>query len=230
MHIELTFDSSGVEKAIENLKRDLTEVETIGKILYHAASAIWIPRIQERLFQRTGASGYETDLAKTMEELDPDFVKRLGNQSGWANRTEAERRNYQRGEITSKISNAIKASLPIKGGGVIAVGIGDLNLLNEIMASDPKGEEGYKIWQILQWGTGQYVPGGSPVLRIGKQVFFYNEFQKGVLAYQTVNPGFAGREYFVQLDGTIHESDYISREYVLKYMRKIVKKYSYKKK
>lgn len=229
MHIELTFDSSGVEKAIENLKKDLTEIDTVGKILYHAASAIWVPRIQERLFNRTGKSGYEDDLDKTMNELDPDFVKKLGNRSGWADRTEAERRNYHRGEITSKISNAIKASLPRKGGGVIAVGIGDLNLLNEIMVSDQKGEDGYKIWEILQWGTGQYIPGGAPVLRMGKQVFFYNQFQQGVLAFQTINPGFAGREYFVQLDGTFHESDYISRDYIIKYMKGIVKKYSYKK-
>ena len=237
LDIYLTVDSSGVEKAVKQLRKMLAEVSTMGRILQYAASAIWVPNIEDRLLSNiTTTSGYRQFLDQALSNLDPDFVARLGNASGWADRSEAERRGYNPGEITEKISEAIKASIPVKTPGIIAVGIGNINLLNGLL-NHVTGESKYKIWQILQWGTGEYVPGGSAVIRTGKQVFFESKEQRGVLIEEgnpladkefTKNPGFKGREYFVQIDGSIHESDYVSRDYVLRYMRKIIKKYSYK--
>jgi len=118
--ININIDGSGAISAIRGLRRDLEEVDTIGKILRNAVTAIWIPNITKRLKVPTGTSGYEFSLNKTMNELDPDFVSSLSS-SAWANQVEAERKipgGYQKGEITKSIEGAIKPSSPIKGTGV----------------------------------------------------------------------------------------------------------------
>lgn len=228
ININITFDASGVINAIDKVNHFLMDEETMGRILQYSASAIWIPLIEKRLFKSTKQSDYDTVLNQTMFELDEDFAAR-SPQTFY--KTEGERKipgGYRKGEITNNIRNAIAASTPFKIGGIIAIGIGDKEMLDSVAGAIGNGSK-YKIWEILQWGTGTYNPqNGSPVVRYGTQVFYDTKHKKGVIVQQTVNPGFKGREYFVQLDGEIHYADYTVSNYVLKYMRRIVKKYSYK--
>jgi len=224
--IDITVDASGAIKFAEDLEKYLTEVQTIGRILQYATSVIWIPNIKTRLFKSTSKTFYQGELGQTMRQLDPDFVDRLGG-GNWADVTEAERRGYNKGEITEAISQAIKAEIADATKGHIAVGVGDLDILNSISAGVANSEVGHSIWQILNYGTGMFVPGGSSIIRYGKQVFFNRTLDTGVLAWKTENPGFRGREYFVQLDNTFHESDYLTRDYVIRYMANIVKRLSY---
>ena len=228
--IRIRIKHTGPDKAIDSLIRQLTHIDTMGRILHYAASVIWIPEIERRLDISTSTSGYKDFLNQSLDTLDPEFVKRLGS-GDWSGMSQAERKivgGYRPGEITDKISQAIKASLPIKTGGSIAVGIADVDLLNQVfIESEKSGEPNYKIWQVLQWGTGVEA-GGAPVIRTGKQIFFNGKTSQGVLAGVTSNPGFKGREYFVQLDGSIHKSDHITRNYVMKYITKTLKRHSYK--
>lgn len=223
--IDIKIDGKGAEEAIRNLKRFLSEVDTIGAVLHFAASAIWVPKIQSRLDIPTARTNYRDNLKKTMNDLDPGLVSRAATKN-WANKTEEERRGYKEGEITNAIKEAIEPSEPMVGQGFIAVGIANMNLLNSLVPHIETGK--YKIWQILQWGTGMYDPGDSkPIVRKGNQVFFDQRTQQGVMTYQTTNLGFKGREYFVQLDGDIHMSDYETVDFVIEYMQKKIKKYSY---
>jgi len=228
--ISITIDSSGVKKAIANLEKSLNRTDTVGRILQYASSVIWIPLVLSRLDNRTGKSNYREELDRTMFDLDSEFANKF-RQNDRFNLTEAQRRTesgYVEGEITESIKSAIKPSQPIKGYGYIAVGIGDIDLLNQL--AGPIGRNSaYSIWEILQWGTGVYNPkNGSPVIRNGVQVFFNRNIGKGVIVKKTTNPGFKGREYFVQLDGDIHKADYSVMQYVVGYMKKQVEKYSYK--
>jgi len=229
--IKLEIDGSGALSAIKKLRNGLLGVDMMGRILEHATSAIWIPLIVGRLNKSTATTAYENELDQSLQQLDKDFADWVDPYGTWTYQPEWKRRiagGYRKGEITDNIESAIRASTPIAGEGYIAVGIGDISLLNDLAPIIGENSH-FHIWEILQWGTGVYSPkGGSPIVRTGKQIFFDRKQDKGVMAYQTVNPGFRGREYFVQLDGDIHKADYAVRDYVLRYMRKIVKKYSYK--
>lgn len=57
---------------------------------------------------------------------------------------------------------------------------------------------------------------------------FYDGKTGGHITGQTVNPGFRGREFLVQMDGTIIESDRIIATEILSYIDKSVRKYSFK--
>jgi hypothetical protein len=223
--IAMSVDSTGVLKAIKELETRLTEYSGIGKVMRNVTNAIWIPNIKVRLFDSKSTSGYEQDLDSTMYDLDPEFVDRLGSQK-LRDVTEGERRGYNRGEITSLIDKTIIAQTASVIKGNIAIGVGNLEQLNQIMPHI-SAKDGATIWQIIHYGTGSKA-GGSDVVRYGRQVFFDRRIGKGVLAQKTTNAGFKGREFFVQLDNTMHESDFEAREKILEYMRKVVKKYSYK--
>lgn len=227
--ISMHIDMSGVKKNMQKMIHELTSKETIGRQLYLAASQKWVPNITDRLMNtHTSWSGYQYELPYSLSELDPEFVNLLGNSSGWADQTEAQRRTkdgYKQGEITNAIRGAIQASQPIEEPGYIFVGIGEYNRLDNVYTIAGANMQ-YKIWQILQWGTGVYGPYGSPVVRKGKQIFFHRAFGTAVMTEKTVNPGFRGREFFVQLDGSIHMSDYETVDMVMSYIVKIVKEYS----
>jgi hypothetical protein len=233
--IQLKMDFSGVEEATRKLVRDLSSIHKLGRIMRFASSAIWVPNISGRLLNTdTSTSGYQAHLNKSMYQLDPAFVERLAGQSlnsqasiDWALQTEAERRvpgGYKPGEISQAIDSAIRASQPTKVAGIIAVGIGDIDELNNLFPILDEGRK-WKLWEILQYGTGAGA-GKGDVVRVGKQIFFSEKLQRGIITRETTNPGFKGREYFVQLDGTFHESDYLTRDYIIRYMEKVVKKYS----
>jgi len=236
--IRVRIKDTGVISAVNGLINDLTEVATMGTVMKFAANAIWIPKIESRLFNNeTSTSNYEAHLYQSMKDLSPNFVRALGNATGWADVMEWERRNrgggYKEGEVTSAIARVLRVSQAMKVGGVLAVGIGDLEELQGATIH-LDGDSKYKLWQILQWGTGEYA-GKGKILRVGKQIF-YNEnmtsfadaTEHGILAYQTKSPGFKGREYFVQLDGTMHESDLVTKAYILNYINNTIKKWSYK--
>lgn len=227
--ISLNIDLSSVVENVRSMINDLSSPDTMGKQLYIAASQKWIPNIHDRLMNtNTSTSGYRSELSYSMSELDPEFVALIGNDSGWADKTEAQRRTkdgYRPGEITQAIKSAITASLPISDDGYIFVGIGDYDKLDnayKISGTDMQ----YKIWQVLQWGTGVYGPYGSPVVRKGKQIFFHRAYGAGIIANETVNPGFKGREFFVQLDGSFHMSDYETVEFIMSYISKVVREHS----
>lgn len=231
MNIQIDIDISGVVKAVKGLQHSLLDAETMGRILQYASSVIWIPNVFERLDKSTAKSGYEKELDKTLYELDKEFVLKHPNRR-YFTMTEAERRTrnggYQKGEITANIKSVIDVSEPIAGEGYIAVGIGDRDLLNQVAGAI--GNTDIPIWEVLQWGTGIYNPkSGSPVIRVGLQVFFHRKVGKAVAVKRTKNPGFEGRQYFVQLDGNIHQADYSVVDYVTRYMRRMLKRYSYKK-
>lgn len=195
-----------------------------------------VRNIKQRLNVRTGTSGYEMELRSTMKKLDEQFVNRLsGNysvdaadfsSSGWANRTEAERRvkgsGYRKGKITKAIERTIRASQPFKIVGGQAVGIAAYAELDNLFPQLGV-EDTYKLWQILNYGTGNLGAGGSPVIRTGKQVFYNRKIRKGVLAYRTSNPGFKGREFFVKMDGSMHQADIATRNYIINYMRQVLR-------
>jgi len=228
--IKININGNGAIKAIQGLRRDLFEIETIGKVLYHASSVIWIKHIKDRLHESTGASAYEYSLNRTMFELDPDFVNGMVTHD-WALQTEAQRRTpggYKKGNITKKIESAIKASPPIKGDGYIAVGIANIDLLNSLAGLTGTNAK-IEIWRVLQFGTGLFNPfGPKAVVRTGNQVFFSSKTGNGIQTQKTVNPGFRGREYFVRLDGDIHRDDVDVKQYIIEYMKRITKKYSFK--
>ncbi len=238
----ISADAGQVLKAGRGLVKALTDVDHMGRVMQYAAQAIWIPNIMGRLMKSTSTSGYEVYLDKTMFDLDKGFVERLSSpqsSDAWALKTQAERKipgGYVKGSITEAIADAIKVSPPIKTSGMIVVGIASLDELNSLF-TQIKGSDKIRIWQILHYGTGVYTPGGAKIERNKKQVYYDPKAAKsdgspgaGVLAsYGTSNKGFRGREFFVQLDGTFHESDYATRSYILKYMKKAVEKYSYKK-
>lgn len=234
--ISIKIDDSGVKRSFQQLKKSLFASSDMGIAIKLISDSVWVPNIKARLNVPTSTSGYEAELGQTMKKLDPQFVNRLSNLYGgqssavWADRTEAERRapgGYQQGEITDRIEEAIKTSNPFKIPDGVAVGIGEFGVLNNLFPHLGV-EKTYKLWQILNYGTGS-LAGGSPVIRTGKQVFFNRKMRKGVLAYMTTNPGFKGREFFVKMDGSIHESDYIVQQYIVKYMRSVVKNLSYRK-
>lgn len=237
--INVTVNSSGVIKSWESLTKALTGVDTMGRILHYVSSALWVPSINNRLFRSTATSDYRDKLGFTFDDIDPEFVAYMGRGGAWSSKTDAERRvpgGYKQGEITANISSAIKASMPIEQSGVLMVGVASIDELNAVAGIIGTNSH-YPIWQILQWGTGSFAPGGSPVIRTGRQIFFDGD-DRGVFvgagfpkafSEATVNPGFKGREYFVQLSGEMHRNDYVTVAYVMKYISRMVKKYSYKR-
>ena len=195
--LRLKINDIGVIRAMEGLMTDLTSASKMGAAMRFAASAIWIPNIEERLFNTdTSRSNYKAHLNQSMSQLSPKFVNFLGNASGWADVMEWERRvpgGYKEGQISEAIAKALDASQAVNMGGVLAVGIGELSKLNNLFPQ-LDGTRRIKLWQILQHGTGTFA-GGGKILRVGKQVFFNdgmtNQFgEHGILAYQTTqNPG-----------------------------------------
>jgi len=229
INFQLTIDGSGVLKAANALEKALLSAETMGRVLEYASAAIWIPLIQNRLERHTGTSGYESELDVTMYDLDPTFAAKYTPSGGWS--TEAERRipgGYQRGEITKSIEKAIQPSPPIVGKGYIAVGIGNIDMLNALAPAI--GDTEWKIWQVIHWGTGEFNPKSrKAVVRSKPQTFYDARNKKGKTVKTTTNPGFQGRQFFVQFDGDIHRADYSVELYVMAYMAKMTKKYSYRK-
>lgn len=227
---------SSIMKSYQRVYDSLTSPDKMGKIMQLGAEIHQVTNIKQRLNVRTGTSGYEQELRSTMRKLDEQFVRRLsGNysvdagdfsSSGWANRTESERRvkgsGYRKGRITKAIEKTIKASQPFKIVGGQAVGIAAYSELNNLFPQLGV-EDTYKLWQILNYGTGTLGAGGSPVIRTGKQVFYNRKIRQGVLAYRTSNPGFKGREFFVKMDGSMHQADIATRNYIINYMRQVLK-------
>jgi hypothetical protein len=234
--IKVTADMSSIMKSYHRIHDSLTSLDKMGKIMQLGAEMYQVRNIKQRLNVRTGTSGYEMELKSTMKKLDEQFVNMLsGNysvdaadfgSSGWANRTEAERRvkggGYRKGRITKAIERTIRASQPFKIVGGIAVGIGAYEELDNLFPQLGV-EDTYKLWQILNYGVGTVGAGGSPVIRTGKQVFYNRKIRKGVLAYRTSNPGFKGREFFVKMDGSMHQADIATRNYIINYMRQVLK-------
>lgn len=213
-----------------------TSTNKLGRYMQYGAEHT-VDNIKKRLNVRTGTSGYEQELKMTMKKLDQQFVNRLsGNYAvdassfsggAWANRTEAERRvkgtGYRKGIITKAIEKTIRVSEPFKVTGGIGVGIAAYDELNSLFPQLGV-EDTYKLWQILNYGTGTLGAGSSPVVRTGKQVFYNRKIRQGVLAYRTTNPGFKGREFFVKMDGSMHQADIMTRNYIFNYMREALKK------
>lgn len=237
--IKITADDSGVKKSYKQLKERLFGASRIGQVMKITADSIWIPKIKARLGVSTSTSGYEQELSETMHKLDQEFVARLAGQSlnslatsAWADRTEAERRvpgGYKQGEITNAIERAIKSSQPFKIVDGIAIGIGAYSVLDSLFPQ-LDSEQTYKLWQILNYGTGTIGAGKGPVIRTGAQIFYNRKIRKGVLAYATSNPGFKGREFFVTMDNTMHESDFVVQQKIINYMKSVVRDLSYRKK
>jgi len=234
MQIHFNIDTSGVMKAYEQLYEALLG-EAMGRVLHKAASMVWVPKILHRLKNNdTSVSGWRNDDVMTIMERDPEFVQQLGPPYDWAERDEQDRRGYTPGK-TDEIANAIKASQPYKGRGYVYVGIGNIDLLNSV-AEITTDNPGIKLWKLLQWGTGIYGKEKRPIVRYGRQIFL-DRRQRGAFNWKpvlveegkgTINEGFMGREYFVQLDGDIHESDFETVQGVRRYIDKKVKQYSYK--
>jgi len=233
--IKMRIKDAGVLASADALIANLTSTAVMGRVMRFAANAIWVPNIEERLFNTdTSQSNYSSHLYKSMKDLSPEFVKYLGNSTGWADVMEWERRvkgGYKEGEISEAISLALKSSEAMNIGGILAVGIGNLNELKNVM-SRLDGDSKYKLWEIVQFGTGTYA-GKGEIIRVGKQIFYdekkVNKFgEHGIMARVTKSPGFKGREYFVQLDGTMHESDIVTKTFILNYINRVIKRYSYK--
>lgn len=234
MQIHLTCDSSGVMRSFEDLYNAVLG-DAMGRVLHAAASMVWVPKIIHRLkTNQTSVSGWENDDVLTIMQRDPDFVQQLGPPYDWAERDEQERRGYKPGK-EKEIENAIKASQPYRGSGYVFVGIGDISLLDSA-AKISTDNPGIKLWKLLQWGTGIYGKEKRPIVRYGRQIFLdrrqHGAFNwKPVLVEEgagTYNEGFMGREFFVQLDGDIHESDFETVKGVREYITKKLKQYSYK--
>lgn len=234
--IKFNFDASGVQRAVRSLCNELRDREVMGAVLHKAASAIWVPLIRNRLeTTETAQSNWRDDVDLTMMDTDPDFVKSLGEPYGWAQRTEGERRDYEPGRVR-QISDAITASTPMEGPGYLFVGIGDMDLLDQV-ADITTRDQSIKLWQLLQWGTGIYGKEQRPILRRGLQIFMNrntNPFEgvligaPGASKMYTLNPGFKGREYFLQWDGDIHQMDFVTVRAVKNWIKSKVKQYSYK--
>jgi len=238
---------TGVTQAINGFIMDMSSpTGRLGAAMRYAANAIWIPNIEERLFHTdTSQSDYRAHMHDSMKSLSPGFVQALGNASGWADVLEWQRVNdsggYKDGEISQAIRKAIKASQVMQMGGVLAIGIGNIEEMESATAHLDTGSS-HKMWEILQYGTGTHA-GKGEIVRAGKKMIFYDETktsfvnqgtslgqtEHGILARQTKSPGFKGREYFVQLDGTMHESDLVTQVYVLNEINRIIKKWSFKK-
>jgi hypothetical protein len=237
--IKARIDDTSVRQSYKKLYNKLMKPRGMGKVLQYTCASIWVPNIKARLGVSTSTSGYQAELDQTMNQLDPVFVQRLGGQSltgnassAWADRLESERRvpgGYNRGEIVKAIEQAIKVSDPRNIMDGIAVGIGSFNELDNLFPM-LDNESAYRLWQIIHYGTGSLGAKGSPVVRTGKQIFFNRRRGEGVLTWQTTNPGFKGREFFVKMDNTMHESDYVVRSYIIKYMQKVVQDLSSKRK
>jgi hypothetical protein len=224
----------GIMQKYNRINEGITNPKKIGVGLRLAASSL-VDNIHARLDVRTGMSGYENELKSTMWQLDQDFVNRLsGNyyvdasqfsSSEWANRTEAERRvgggGYKKGRITKAIKEAIDISQPIRTAGGTGVGIGQFDKLNNLF-SYLDVERKYKLWQIINYGTGTLGAKGSPVIRTRKQIFYNRKTRKGVLAYTTINPGFKGREFLVKMDGSMHKTDIVARNQIFSYLREVL--------
>jgi hypothetical protein len=234
----------GVTQAVNGLMMDMSSPSgRLAAAMRYAANAIWIPNIEERLFHTdTSQSNYRAHMFDSMKNLSPGFVQALGNASGWADVLEWQRVNdsggYKDGEISQAIRKAIKASQVMQIGGVLAIGIGNISDL-ESATAQLDGNNAYKMWEILQYGTGTFA-GKGEIIRVGKQIFYDDtktsfvggalaQGEHGILASQTKSAGFKGREYFVQLDGTMHESDLVTQVYVLNEINRIIKKWSFKK-
>lgn len=224
----------GIMIKFNRINEAITNPKKIG-IGLHSAAGLLVDNIHARLNVRTGMSGYENELKSTMWRLDEDFVRRLsGNyyvdaaqfsSSAWANRTEAERRvkgsGYKKGRITRAIKEAISVSEPIKTAEGTGVGIGSFDKLNNLF-THLDVERKYKLWQIINYGTGTLGAKGSPVIRTRKQIFYNRKTRKGVLAYTTINPGFKGREFLVKMDGSMHKADIVARNQIFSYLREVL--------
>jgi len=225
--------STGVNFCLKGLIAELTQVNTIGAFMQNLCASTWVDMIRTRLFEnQTSTSNYSRNLDSTMWQLDPEFVEYLGGGawSVWANKTEAERRGYEEGTIVPAISMAISASPPIMGAKTVFVGVGHVETLNKVFSYVTKDSK-FKIWQILNYGEGSKA-GLSDIVRgaagVDNPQIFYDGKTGGHITGQTVNPGFRGREFLVQMDGTIIESDRIIATEILSYIDKSVRKYSFK--
>ena len=225
--IKVKADFSKVIESFERIKDSFTSPEKVGRYMSIGLEVILAEAIRRRLGVRTSTSGYDQELGATMSQLDKAFVARLAGQSlnsvarsDWADVSEAERRapgGYRKGQITKAISNAIKASHPMKIPGGVGAGLAKFSDLNNLFPQLGV-EKRYKLWQIINYGTGTLGAGGSPVIRTGKQIFYNRKVRKGFLAYTTINPGFKGREFFVKMDGSMHRSDLQLRDFIMSYL------------
>jgi len=225
----ITFNASGPLRAIRELKRHLTEIDTVGQVLKTVADLIWVPRIASRFGDTMAVTNYREELNQTMSELDPGVVTRLSGRpdAAWAQRSELERRGeYARMGVTEDIISAIDSVGPSKMGNIILVGIGNIGKLNNLTKL---GDSGYYLWQLLEYGTGVYGQTGAVIIREQRQIFYdRGGTDRGVLAQRTANPGFRGRHAFLDVQGDFYESDLVSMNFLVKYLSFWVRRLSYK--
>jgi hypothetical protein len=129
--------------------------------------------------------------------------------------------------ITDDIINAIDSSPPMKiNDNVLMVGIGDIQKLNSL--TQLPGTQWY-LWELLEYGTGTYRPGGQEIIRRGRQIFYDRDGSgQGILTHQTVNPGFEGRHAFMTVTGDFYDDQLMSIEFIMDYINHWVKTLSWK--
>jgi len=228
--IKMKFDSSSVDKNWRAFKAQITSEVGLGLAMKSAVDEVIVPKILKRLDTKPESNDgkWRQEINMTMFGTDEDFVNRLGGNISWAMRTEGDRRGYEPGK-TDEIKKGIKSSAPLKAGDSMIVGIGDLNILNNVA----RIRGNHKLWQLLQWGTGIYGKSKSIIVRTKKQIFFdrrggVGNF-KGVKTSITKNPGFEGRAFFLELDGTMHDSDMVVGDSVKGWITSLINKFSGKK-
>jgi len=228
--LKLNVDTKGVVLALEELHRQLTDVNTMGRAIKMVCDTVWIPNIARRFSKSQAQSGYRMDLDWTMAGTDPDFVKFLSGDinASWAQRTELERRGkYAKMGMTEEVIEAIDSSVPGKlGGTILLVGVGDIEKLNNLWTV---GEGSHHLWQLLEFGTGIYGQAKQGIWRRGKQIFIDRDgTKKGVVTWFTYNPGFKGRHAFLDVAGDFYQSEKLSVNLLYQYINSIIRKLSYK--
>lgn len=213
----IVVDASRALKKIEKLEKELNE-QVLGAALQKIALGI-ADNMKDRLLSS------ETGNARTTWREDTS-IKAF----------KKSRKHYipgARAEIADALAVTPVTVKIIDGRKMLWVGIGDIKKLNAIKLSQPGDSSKYKLWKILEYGTGLFTTyPDSPkriIYRRGTQRFpvrtaLYGGFLpntsligrpvgsydgRGRLAspVRTANPGQAGRHYLFAVSGELYQAD-----------------------
>lgn len=214
----LIVDASRALKKVEKLQKELSE-QTIGAALQDIATQI-AQNMALRLLED------EDGNARTTWRDDTSY-------SLFRN----SRKHYMPGarqEIAKALTVTPVSTKVIDGKKALWIGIGDLDELDAVGLSQPTPSHRYKLWKILEYGTGLFTTyPASPkmmIVRTGLQRFPIRRSLRGGFSVKssmigkpvgeledgshnvsspsrTRNPGQAGRHFLFAISGEIYQAD-----------------------
>jgi len=223
--IRARVDDSQIQGAIDFLEKKLTG-DYMFQILGGEAAEVWIPNIIERLDKSAARTNWRDEADKKMVDLNEEAAIQMNNTKFFYLNEFQRRGSDARMGITDKIAQSIINNIGYhKSPGILAIGIGDIEKLSGLTEL----EDGYYLWELLEYGTGIYTAGGMysagyPITRDRTQVFWDRRPDQQVprMTRQTINPGQRGRHYFMTINGDFYDRELTSALRLFNEMKLIV--------